>query len=154
MKFLFVLSFVGSGVLSGQTDSVQFRRATDWIAAGRMDSAITALESVLSVKNSQWRLDALLSLGRIHFESLHDFHKALRYYDMAYVEYFHQPARAHAVFMLGYIYANALKDYRRAEGYYSEFLRMYPDHDLTPSVRFELDHLGKDVDGIVIPDDR
>jgi tetratricopeptide (TPR) repeat protein len=153
MKYLFVLTAVVYGPLSAQIDSVLFHRAAAHVEAGRTDSAIAGFEAVLSYKTSRWRLDALLSLGRIAFESLGDFRKALRYYDNAYVEYFHQPGRAHAVFMLGYIYANALKDYRRAEGYYTEFLRLYPDHELVPSVRFELEHLGRDIDGIVIPDD-
>jgi len=138
--------------LFAQRDSVLFHQAAGFLQAGKMDSALATFQFVASYRNSPLRLDACLSLGRIYFESLNDYPKALKYYDSVYVEYFYHPGRAQAVFMMGYIYANGLKDYRRAEGYYSEFLRTYPDHELVQSVRFELDHLGQDADDVLIGD--
>ncbi|MCH8286223.1 tetratricopeptide repeat protein [candidate division KSB1 bacterium] len=53
--------------------------------------------------------------------------------------------RIKAIFMLGFMYANSLQDYTQAEVYYNMVLQEYPDHELTPSARFELDNLGKDI---------
>jgi len=50
--------------------------------------------------------------------------------------------------MIGYIYANILKDTDSARKEYQYFLEQYPKHDLSPSVRFELDFLGKDINDI------
>jgi len=53
--------------------------------------------------------------------------------------------RIKAIFMLGFMYANSLQDYTQAKVYYNMVLQEYPDHELTPSARFELDNLGKDI---------
>ena len=50
--------------------------------------------------------------------------------------------------MIGYIYANVLDDSENAQVEYNLFLQKYPDHELTPSVKFELDFLGKDINDI------
>ena len=54
----------------------------------------------------------------------------------------------HAQFMIGYIYANVLDDSENARVEYNSFLQKYPDHELTPSVKFELDFIGKDINDI------
>ena len=53
--------------------------------------------------------------------------------------------RSKAIFMLGFLYANEIKDYEKAEEYYNIVLRDYPNDELNPSARFELDNLGKDI---------
>ena len=45
-------------------------------------------------------------------------------------------------------YANILNDNSQAELNYKNFLDRFPDHELAPSVQFELDHLGKDINEI------
>ena len=47
--------------------------------------------------------------------------------------------------MIGYRYANDIKDYDKAKKYYQEFLKKWPMHELAASVKWELDHLGKDI---------
>jgi outer membrane protein assembly factor BamD (BamD/ComL family) len=47
-----------------------------------------------------------------------------------------------ALFLRGYIYANHLQKLDSAQVIYERFLRLYPEHELAPSVRFELDYLG------------
>ena len=51
-------------------------------------------------------------------------------------------------FMIGYIYANALNDFDKARSEYNEFLKRFPKHELSPSVKFEIDYLGKDINEI------
>jgi hypothetical protein len=52
--------------------------------------------------------------------------------------------------MIGYIYANHLKDFEKARNHYNQFLEKYPQHELTTSVQWEIDHLGKDISEIDI----
>ena len=56
----------------------------------------------------------------------------------------------HAQFMIGYIYANVneVRDSESALIEYNLFLDKYPDHELAPSVEFEIDWLGKDINDI------
>jgi len=50
--------------------------------------------------------------------------------------------------MIGYRYANDLNDLEKAKEAYNEFLQKYPEHELAPSVQWELDHLGQDISEI------
>ena len=50
--------------------------------------------------------------------------------------------------MIGYENANVLNDIKSAKIEYEEFLNRFPKHELSPSVRFEIDYLGKSVDEI------
>lgn len=53
-----------------------------------------------------------------------------------------QPA-AVSLFLVGYIYGNTLHYNDSAQFYLREFLAKYPNHDLAPSVKLELESLGK-----------
>ena len=50
--------------------------------------------------------------------------------------------------MIGYIYANVVNDPKSAKIEYSAFLEKFPTHELSPSVKFELEFLGKEIDEI------
>ena len=56
------------------------------------------------------------------------------------------PRVTNARFMIAYCYANHLKEYERAKQAYETFLKLYPDHELAASAKWELDHLGQDID--------
>ena len=49
---------------------------------------------------------------------------------------------------IGYIYANVINDTKSAEAEYESFLKKFPDHELSPSVKFELEYLGKSIEEI------
>ncbi|SVA84776.1 uncharacterized protein METZ01_LOCUS137630, partial [marine metagenome] len=49
---------------------------------------------------------------------------------------------------IGYVFANILFDYKSAEIEYMLFLDRFPNHELAPSIRFELENLGKSIDEI------
>lgn len=53
-----------------------------------------------------------------------------------------QPA-AVATFLVGYLYANNLQMHDSARTYYEGFLKRFPMHELAPSVRLELESLGR-----------
>lgn len=46
-----------------------------------------------------------------------------------------------ALFMEGFIYETAIQDKEKAKEKYSEFIKLYPDHALTPSAKASLDQL-------------
>jgi TolA-binding protein len=53
-----------------------------------------------------------------------------------------QPA-AVSLFLVGYIYSNNLQMKDSAKFFFDEFLVKYPSHELAPSVKLELESLGK-----------
>lgn len=55
-----------------------------------------------------------------------------------------------ALFLIGYTYAEQLKNFEQAKTYYEAFLQQYPTSDLSQSVQFELQNLGKPVEELEI----
>jgi len=87
-------------------------------------------------------------IGDIYMNDLRDFEKALEEYRIVLSDYVGSKEEALAQFMIGYIYANVLKDFDKARSEYQVFLDRFPKHELFPSVKFEIDHLGKDINEI------
>ena len=77
-----------------------------------------------------------------------DFTTAIQEYRKVLEKYNGSDQEPHALFMIGYIYANIISDEKSAKVEYETFLRKFPDHELAPSVKFEIDYLGKSIDQI------
>jgi len=89
-------------------------------------------------------------IGDIYMNDLRDFEKALDEYRIVLSNYEGSKEEALAQFMIGYIYANVLKDFDKARSEYQVFLDRFPKHELFPSVRFEIEYLGKDINEIPV----
>jgi len=87
-------------------------------------------------------------IGDIYMNDLRDFEKALSEYRVVLDKYNGSKEEALAQFMIGYIYANVIKDFDLARKEYQIFLDKFPKHELHPSVKFEIDYLGKDINEI------
>ena len=87
-------------------------------------------------------------IGDIYMNDLRDFDKALDEYRKVLNKYIGSKEEALAQFMIGYIYANVIKDFDLAKKEYQIFLDKFPKHELHPSVKFEIDYLGKDINEI------
>ena len=55
---------------------------------------------------------------------------------------------AQSLFMIGYHYANNINNLDSAKVYYEKFIQQYPDNELVNSVKWELEHLGQDINEI------
>ena len=44
--------------------------------------------------------------------------------------------------------ANVINDTKSAQVEYESFLKKFPDHELSPSVKFEIEYLGKSIEEI------
>ena len=87
-------------------------------------------------------------IGDIYMNDLRDFEKALSEYRVVLNNHKGSKEEALAQFMIGYIYANVLKEFDKARSEYQVFLDRFPKHELYPSVKFEINHLGKDINEI------
>jgi len=131
MKILFILTIIGvfvSGCGSNQTAEELFSGAEN--ARNEKDIKTQYL------------------IGDIYMNDLRDFDSAIAAYVDVVNNFSGTNQEAQAQFMIGYIYANILNDNSQAELNYKNFLDRFPDHELAPSVQFELDHLGKDINEI------
>ena len=87
-----------------------------------------------------------LLLAEIFYHDLKDFNQAIQEYDNFCKAFPDHKNAASSLFMQGFIYHNSLSDLQMAEKLYLKFLDEYPDHELSLSVRWELDNLGKNID--------
>lgn len=72
--------------------------------------------------------------------------EALDNYKIFYSEHHTMQPSALSLFLIGYIYNNNLQMRDSAKYYFEIFLQTFPHHDLIPSVKFELESMGKDPD--------
>ena len=90
----------------------------------------------------------LYSLGMVYANNLKEFDKAIETWRRLLEEYPDSWRVTNTKFMIGYCYANDIKDMEKARQEYESFLAEYPDHELSPSVKWELGHLGQDISDI------
>lgn len=111
--------------------------------------AIRVLDEAVNAYPEAGFADSLLfTIGQYYSNNLSDFEKAVAVHKRL-IEQFPQSAiSAHSLFLIGYHYANSLQDTANARVYYERFLKTYPEHELTNSVKWELDHLGQDINEI------
>jgi len=89
--------------------------------------------------------EALEREAFLYYNNIHDFHKAIALHKQLIEQYPDGKSVARARFMIGFIYANDLKDLDLAKAAYEEFLSHHSDDELAESVKWELEHLGQDI---------
>ncbi|MCD6115696.1 tetratricopeptide repeat protein [bacterium] len=97
---------------------------------------------------SQLAPEALYKAGLIYANALKDYEKGVGLLRKVEKQYPDARNAAQCNFMIGFIYANSVNDTSKAREAYNQFLNKYPDNELVPSVKWELDHLGKDISEI------
>ena len=87
-------------------------------------------------------------IGDIYMNDLRDFNTAIQEYRKVSEKHKGSVQEPHAQFMIGYIFANIINDFESAKIEYETFLTMFPEHELVPSVKFEMEYLGKNINEI------
>ena len=151
-KTLYILTLIGiiiAGCGKNQTADELFSGAENARNEKDIKRALSNLDLLLK-KYPDHVLAAKTQylIGDIYMNDLRDFDSAISAYVDVVNNYTGTNQEAQAQFMIGYIYANILNDNSQAELNYKNFLDRFPDHELAPSVQFELDHLGKDINEI------
>ncbi len=76
------------------------------------------------------------------------YQEAVKFYDDLIKKFPQSKFSPQAQFMIGFIYANEFKDLDNAKAAYEKFLKNYPDHEMAKDAKWELEHLGKDINDI------
>jgi len=100
--------------------------------------------------DSPHRAEALYHAGRVYSYGMNDFKEAIEMFQKVSNGYPDSNMAAQSQFMIGFIYANSLQDTANARVAYHRFLEKYPEHELVPSVQWELENLGKDINEIPV----
>ena len=118
-------------------------------AEEKFSEAIDSYEKLVRLyPQSMYAHEALYRAGLVYTNGLQDFETAIMALQRVIDEYPESKSAAPSQFMMGFIYANSAADTARARIAYNKFLKTYPDHELVPSVKWELQYLGKDINDI------
>ncbi len=83
------------------------------------------------------------------YRSLRQFDKAVAAYQTINSNFTSYEKAPHSLFLLGFSYENDLKDTAKAKEVYEQFVKKYPDHELSDDVKFSLTHLGQSPEQII-----
>ena len=90
--------------------------------------------------------DAMYSMGNVYMYGLQDYPKAIDTFTRITTDYSDTlKVASQSLFLIGFIYNNFMVDTAKARAAYARFLEKYPKHELAPSVKWEMDHIGQDI---------
>lgn len=91
---------------------------------------------------------ALFQIGQVYSNNLSDFENSIKAHKRLIEKYPTSKFTSKSLFMIGFHYANNVNDLENARLYYEKFLQDFPADELSSSVKWELDHLGQDINEI------
>ncbi|MFQ5706432.1 MAG: tol-pal system YbgF family protein [bacterium] len=141
-----LISLLFLGCADRQTEEQLQARAQAFEKEEKFENALETYQKLLkSYPDGKHADEAQYKIAFLYYNNLHNFNRALEAHQRLVEKYPESNYVSQARFMIGYIYANDLKDYDQARAAYEEFLKLYPDNELVESVKWELKHLGEDI---------
>jgi len=156
--FLFILTIFGLMLMGCEGT----KTAEEYYTQSELDrnsknikSSLENLENIIiNYPDHSLTPKAQYLIGDIYMNDLRDFEAAVDAYGLVVENYKTSDDSPKAQFMIGYIYANPqfgkIQDLDKAKSTYEIFLTNFPDHELAPSVQFEMENLGKDINEIPV----
>jgi outer membrane protein assembly factor BamD (BamD/ComL family) len=82
--------------------------------------------------------------------NLNDGDGAIKYFDRVITEYQDYYKVPEAYFLKGFVYEVTFKNLNKAREAYTDFIKRYPNHDLTDDAEISLNNLGKTPEQIIL----
>jgi TolA-binding protein len=151
LAFLLMSGILAAGCSKKMSEEQLFAEAQKFEAKEDVEGALKIYEELSNrFPNSSHADSVLQKLGMIYLNKKEQFDQAIAAYERIVEKYPQSKYQPQSLFMIGYIYANHLKNFDQAKTFYNQFIEKYPEHELTASVQWELQHLGKDISEINI----
>ncbi|OQX88609.1 hypothetical protein B6D60_01850 [candidate division KSB1 bacterium 4484_87] len=124
-------------------EALKYEKAEDFT------NAVATLNKLVEEYPQASELDSVLfQIGQIYSNNLSDYGRAVSAHEKLIQVRPQSPIAAQSLFMIGFHFANNIKNLDSARVYYEKFIEKYPEHELVTSVKWELDHLGQDINEI------
>ena len=135
---------------SSKTDQEFYDSAKKLINDNKYDLALKEFEELLSTyPQSKIAAKANFEIGKIYHGKLintvseeESSKRALEFYKKVADNFSDSEEAPNSLFMVGFIQANELNQLEGAKSAYNSFLQKYPEHELVPSAKAELENLG------------
>ncbi len=145
---LLVLALV-MGCGEKMTEEQLYAQALDFQSKQQWDDVVKTYEKLIKMYPESPKADEhLYNLGMVYANNVKAYDKAIKTWKKLIEQYPQSTRVVNTKFMIGYCYANNVGDLDKARAAYQDFLEEYPNHELAPSVQWELDHLGQDISDI------
>ncbi|MCS7054286.1 MAG: hypothetical protein NZM09_11225 [Ignavibacterium sp.] len=143
--FLFLLFIVSCS----KNYNEEIKKAEDLISKNKYKEAVEVLKKVSDADDEKFSPVALSILGRIYQQhNLTDIQFkesqkiAQKYYYQIFEEYPKSNLAPKGLFMSAFILANELNEFEQAKKQYQLFLEKFPNDELAPSAKVELENVG------------
>jgi TolA-binding protein len=111
--------------------------------------AIDTFEEIVKSYPKAANIDSVLfRIGQIYSNNLTDFNSSVKTHERLAKMCPNSRLAAQSLFMIGYHYANNIGNLDSAKVYYERFIEFFPENELVSSVKWELEHLGQDINEI------
>lgn len=156
LLLLVSLVFVLNGC-SKNSDKEYWDEAVKYQKENKIDKAVSSYEQLVKDHpESPLAPKALLEAAKIYqggnvknVSSEESARKAIEYYKRIYTEYSNSSEAPSSLFMVGFIQSNELRNFDEATSAYKLFLSKYPNHEMAPSAKVELDNMGLSPEEII-----
>ena len=145
--FLILIFLISCG--QKKTKEQLYAEAKRYERDEQFDEAIKTFEKLVADYPEATNVDSVLFwIGQIQSNSLTDFNSSVKTHARLVEECPESNLAAQSLFMIGYHYANNIGDLDSAKVYYQKFIDKFPENELVNSVKWELEHLGQDINEI------
>lgn len=148
ITFLLILFFI---ITCGQKKTVEQlnAEAKRFERDEQFEKAISNFEEIVKNYPQAPNVDSVLfRIGQIYSNNMSDFNSSVKTHDRLIKQCPESQLAAQSLFMMGYHYANSIGNLDSAKIYYKKFIDQYPENELVNSVKWELEHLGQDINDI------
>jgi len=145
---LVILSIFSCSKNSAEIEN-HFATAMEMREADKLGESITELLQIIDKFPEHSRAaEAQFEIGKIYLNDVKDFDIAIEEFQKVIKGSADSEYASKALFMIGYIYANNVQAYSDAADTYNDFVNKYPEHELVPSVQYELEALAEKIEEI------
>ena len=147
ISLLLLLLFMACGVK--QTAEELWSSSKRELQVRQYHRAIKVLETLVDAyPEHPLAPKAQFQIGDIYMNNTNDLRSSIAAFQETTTRYPETDEGLKALFMIGFVNANHIGNYDAAREAYKDFLNRYPNHELIPSVQFEMENLGKPVEDI------
>ena len=108
------------------------------------DNCLVQLDLIITTSNNaEYITKSLFLISEIYLNEYKEYDLAINFLDKILWDYPKSTLSNRALFTKAYINSNYIQSYTVAKELYNQFLDKYPNDDLAPSVKYELEELDK-----------
>lgn len=143
-KFIFYLLFLIILSCNNNKDLKNWETAQKLYNNKDLDNCLIHLDSIISIStNAEYITKSLFLISEIYLNEYKEYDIAINFLDRILWDYPKSTLSNRALFTKAYINSNYIQSYTVAKELYNQFLDKYPNDDLAPSVKYELEELDK-----------